>query len=151
MATRKICVDEVTTMTKSFSESITCTSPAHTPTSPGDEARVHLYNVGLDLEANPPNLSFSFDTQFEYHYDGNGATFSDYCTVTGQSGAVTLPEGISPCCDEAFPPEITSSATCSADSITTTPSSVSGEVSLAFTVTNLCAPTIISIEDTTST
>lgn len=150
MAIRKLCVDEVTTITKSFSQTVTCTNPDHTPTAPGDECRVHVYNVGLNLGASPPTLAFSFDSQFEYKYhEANCGTFHDYCDVMGKSGSVTVPSGATICCDGSISPQIESSVDCNPGSITTTASSVSGSVSMSFTVTNLCTPTVICVDDTT--
>lgn len=150
MPIRKICVDEVTTINNTFSETVTCTEPNHTPTAAGDECNVHVYNMGLDLSSTPPSLSFSFDAQFGYQFhDSSCATFNDFCNIMGNSGSVTLPAGATVCCDGDVPTDIEASADCDSTNITTTPTSVSGPVSLSFTVTNLCTPTILCVEDTT--
>ncbi|MEJ6949876.1 hypothetical protein [Natronospora cellulosivora (SeqCode)] len=149
MAIRQICVSEVTNLTTDYAETITCTNPGHTPTAAGDDCNIHVYNVGLNLNTTPPTLSFSFDSQFQYKFhDDSCATFNDYCNVMGSTGSITLPTGVTLCCDGAISPEIQASASCDAGQITTTETSVSGPVSLAFTITNLCAPTIICVEDT---
>ncbi|MFW6386824.1 MAG: hypothetical protein ACOCZM_02510 [Bacillota bacterium] len=104
--------------------------------------------MDLDLETSPPTLSFSFDAQLEYQFeDETGGTFNDYCNVLGNSGSVELPPG-STVCDGETVTDIEASADCDSNNITTTPNSVSGPVSLSFTVNNLCAPTILCVEDT---
>lgn len=147
VAIRQLCVNEITSVTATVSQTVTCTDPAFTPVGAGNECNVALYNVTVDLGATPPTLAFSYDVQFEYQYltDG-GVTFSDYCTVVELSGAVTLPGGTSVCCAET--PAVTYSASCNPGSITTTPTSVSGSIDLSFSVSNLCVPTIICVEDT---
>ncbi|HIE12884.1 MAG TPA: hypothetical protein EYP63_05600 [Desulfotomaculum sp.] len=148
MAIRKLCVNEVTTIASTFAETVTCTDPAHTPVvGAGDECGVAVYNVTANLGATPPTLSFSYDAQFEYQYVQQGATFQDFCNVVGSSGSVTLPDSLTLCCGPTVP-LVTSSATCDASAITTTATSVSGPVTLSFTVTNLCTQTIICVDDT---
>lgn len=147
MAIRRLCVNEVTAIVRTFSQTVTCTTPAFTPVGPGDECSIALYNVNTNLGAVPPTLSFSYDVQFEYQYSHAGATFQDYCNAMGNSGSVTLPTGVTVCCGTTMP-LVTSSPSCGAGAITTTPTSVAGPVSLSFTVTNLCTPTIICVDDT---
>lgn len=149
MAIRRLCVNEVTSVTSTFSQTVTCTTPAHTPVvGAGDECNVALYNVAANFGVTPPTLSFSFDVQFEYLYMNAGVTFNDYCNVLGNSGSITLPTGVTLCCGGTMP-LVTSSASCNAAAITTTPTTVSGPVTLSFTVTNLCTQTIICVDDTT--
>ncbi|HAG07871.1 MAG: hypothetical protein XD69_0037 [Clostridia bacterium 62_21] len=148
MTIRRLCVDEITTVTDTFSQTVTCTNPGFTPIGPGDECNVLVYNTAVNLGTTPPTLSFSFDAQFEYQYEHLGATFLDYCNALGNSGSFTLPTGVTLCCG-ATVPLVQSSVTCNAAAITTTPTSVSGNVTLSFTVTNLCVQTIICVDDTT--
>ncbi len=149
MAIRRLCVNEVTTLTSTFSQTVTCTTPAHTPViGAGDECSVALYNVSINLGATPPTLSFSYDAQFEYQYLQSGVTFQDYCTVAGNSGSITLATGVTLCCGGTMP-TVTSSPSCNAGAITTTSTSVSGPVTLSFTVTDLCSQTVICVDDTT--
>lgn len=146
MSVVKICTSEVTTISKSFSETLTCTDPAHTPiVAPGDECRISIYNIGLDLSTAPPNLCFSFDTEFEYAYLSHGTTFMDYCEVTGNSACLTLPEGVTLCC--GLSPSV--EYCCSAALITATETSVTGEINVSVTITNLCVPTIFCVESIT--
>ncbi|MEW6573627.1 MAG: hypothetical protein AB1374_08355 [Bacillota bacterium] len=149
MAIRRLCVNEVTAITSTLSQTVTCTTPAHTPVvGAGDECNVAVYNVAANLGATPPTLAFSFDVQFEYKYMQSGVTFHDYCTVTGNSGSITLPTGVTLCCGGTMP-AVSSSISCNPGAITTTSTSVSGPVTLSFTVTNLCTQTIICVDDTT--
>jgi hypothetical protein len=148
MTIRRLCVNEVTTISRTFSQTVTCTDPAHTPVvGAGDECSIALYNVSINLGTTPPTLSFSFDSQFEYQYLHAGVTFQDYCNVLGSSGSVTLPTGVTLCCGGTMP-TVASSASCNAGAITTTSTSVSGPVTLAFTVTDLCSQTVICVDDT---
>jgi len=146
MAIRRLCVDEVTTVASSFTATATCTTPANTPVAAGDECAVAVYNIAVNFGATPPTLSFSYDAQFEYQFSHQGVTFQDYCNAMGNSGSITLPTGTTLCCS-ATVPSVTSSSSCG--SITTTSTLVSGDITLAFTVDNLCTQTIICVDDTT--
>jgi len=149
MTVRKLCANEITSLVTSLTETVTCGSPAFTPVGPGSACNVALYNVNVNLGSMPPTLSFSFDAQLEYQFLNAGATFLDFCLIHGQSGSLNLPPGLTACCGGPLPPTVTFAASCDAGSITTTPTSVSGNVTLSFTVSDLCAPTIICVEDTT--
>lgn len=145
MAPIKICTEQVTVISENYSAGVSCTTPAHTPVvGAGSMCNMVVYNVGIDLNTTPPVLCFSYDTQLEYHYLDHGVTFSDFCDVFGSSTCVDLPDGINTCCDLSP----TWSYTASCGSITTTPDSVSGDVSISFTVTNLCIPTIVCVDTT---
>jgi len=148
MAIRRLCVQEVTTITESFTEEVICTNPDHTPIGAGDECRACLYNVALNLTTTPPTVAYSYDIQWEYLWDNNGTTFQDYCDVMGQSGSFTLPTSAT-ACDCVDGATVTGSVTCVPGSITTTSTYVSGEMQFDFTVTNLCSQTIICVDDTT--
>lgn len=147
MTVRKLCVNEVTSVVKQVTDKVTCEHPCYSPAGPGHSCGVALYNVTANLGNVPPTLSFSYDAQLEYQYLNAGATFLDYCLLQGQNGSLDLPLGLTACSGEAVPPSVTWTATCHPTSITTTPTSVSGEVTLSFTVSELCAPTIICVED----
>lgn len=147
MAIRVLCVQEVTTVIEDFSDTVTCTNPSFTPTGVGDECNVVVYNVAANLGLVPPTLSFSYDAQFEYVYEHIGATFNDFCNALGNSGSITLPTGTTLCCTATLP-SITYSSVCDPGSITTTETMVTGDVTLSFTVSNLCAETIICVDDT---
>ncbi len=149
MTVRKLCANEITSVVKSLTERVICATPGYTPVQPGNSCRVALYDVKANLGAVPPTLTFSFDAQIEYQYLNAGATFLDYCLIQGQSGSVDLPPGLTACCGQTVPPTVTYAATCNPGSITTTPTSVSAEITLSFTVSDLCAPTVVCVEDVT--
>jgi hypothetical protein len=149
MTVRKICVDEVTTLNETYSETVTCTDPSHTPIDAGDECRVHVYNENINLNNN--TLSFSFEAEFEYEYETSaGATFTDDCIISDQSDSLTIPSGVNLCCG-ATTPNINTAVSCDSTAITTTTTSVSGPVFVSFSIDNLCVPTIICVDDTTCT
>ncbi len=145
MTIRQICVNLVSSAAATYSNVVTCTNPAHTPTGPGTDNHVVLFNVAANYGASPPTIAFSYSSNMEYTWTQAGSTFDAYCDVLGSSGSVTLPSGSGTCC--GITPSITYSATIG--SITTTSTMVQGTVSFAFTVTNLCSPTIICVDDTT--
>lgn len=147
MAIRRICVQEITDVARTEAFTVTCTNPSHTPVGPADpsECNIALYNVAFTT--NPvPTISYSYDVQFKYAFLQSGVTFEEFCNVFEQSACLTFDTGTASCC--GFAPSITSSAICNPAAITTTETSVSGPVSFAFTVTNLCAQTIICVDDT---
>lgn len=146
MAIRMLCVNEITTVTENFSATAVCVDPAHTPVvGPGTQCSSVFYNVAL----NPPVLTFSFDAQFEYQYLNQGCTFMDFCDVFGMSGTIDIAaDGLTSCCG-VTPSVSFISCTCDPLSITTTPTSVAGVIGTTFTITNLCVPTIICVDDTT--
>lgn len=149
MAVRRLCVQEITTINKSESITVTCTDPAHTPVGQAtpSECNCALYNVAFTIDAYP-TISFSYDVQLKYAYEQSGVTFEDFCDVVGRSGSMTFDEGVTFCtCPQAF--TLSSSVSCDATAITTTTTSVSGPVTFSFTLTNLCAQTIICVDDTT--
>lgn len=145
MAIRTICVNEVTSVPSTFSSLVVCSNPTHTPTGAGDERRVALFNVALNTGTTPPTIAFSYSTNMEYSFTQGGTTFMDYCDVLGLSGSVTLASGVGTCC--SLTPSITYTAAITG--ITTTSTMVEGTVNFAFTVGNLCSPTIIAVVDTT--
>ncbi len=154
----KICCNEVTTINYTYSGTVTCSDPKHAPVEPGNESNVCCYDVGINLKATPPTLRFSYDAQFEYAYlkkqspeepdcrCGSSCTFLDYCNIMGRSDSAPLPEGITLCPCGCGDPEVTCSATCDPRSIVTTPTSVSGKITISLTVTNLCVPTFVCVE-----
>ncbi len=149
MALRKICVQEITNVTKTDAFTATCTSPANSPLSAANpsECNVALYNVAFTTDP-IPTISYSYDAQFKYSYMHQGVTFEDFCFINSQSRSITFDSDISSCnCGTAF--TMTASATCDPAAITTTPTSVSGPLTFNFTLNNLCAETIICIDDTT--
>ncbi|HUW64249.1 MAG TPA: hypothetical protein VMW83_06090 [Spirochaetia bacterium] len=146
MAIRQLCVNEMTSIVEKLSERVTCATPAFSPVGPGEHCTIALYNVTVNMAGVPPTLSFSFDTQFEYEYLNEGTKFRDFCTIVGKSGSLPLPLGLTACCGTTEP-QVTYSANCDPRSITTTPTTVSGEINLSFTVHNLCAPTVVCVED----
>ena len=145
MAVRRICVNEVTSVPSTFSQLVVCSNPSHTPTGAGDENRVALFNVALNTGVTPPTIAFSYSTNMEYSWTQGGTTFMDYCDVLGQSGSLTLTSGVSTCC--GFTPSVTYTAALTG--ITATSTMVEGMVNFAFTVSNLCSPTVICVDDTT--
>jgi len=148
MAVRRICVQEITDVVQTDAFTVTCTTPAHTPIGQASlsECNVALFNVAFTT--NPvPTVAFSYDAQFKYAFLQNGVTFEEFCNVFNQSRCLTFDSGVVDCdCTTAF--TITSSGTCDASAITTTPTSVSGPVTFSFTLNNLCAETIICVDDT---
>ena len=145
MAVRRICVNELTTLLREYEETITCTNPNYPPVGAGNQCRIVVYNLDLDLEASTPSLSFSFDVQWEYEFEHLGVVFLDFCSAPGNSGSLTLPEGLTICC--GLEPDIEVEPLCDAGGITTTPTSVSGDIAIAFTINNLCFTTIICVDD----
>lgn len=147
---RRICVQEITTINRTDSFTVVCTTPAYTPEAPGNpsETNCRLYNVSLELEP-VPTISYSYDVQFKYSFLMGGSTMEHFCDVFGQSGSITFDSSVGLCeCPESG--SMTYSIVCDPASVTTTqdPNTVSGAVNVSFTVQNLCAQTIICIEDT---
>lgn len=150
MAVRKICVQEITTLNRTETFTVTCTTPSFTPIGLGSpsEANAVLYNAAFTISP-VPTISFSYDVQFKYAFLQNGGTFEEFCDVLSNSGALTFNTGVTSCdCQDAF--SITSSIATDPAAITTTqdPNTVSGPVTVSFTLNNLCAQTIICVEDT---
>jgi len=148
MTKRKICVLEVTDVSKTDAFTVTCTTPAHTPCGCGcpGECNIALYSVAFTTTPYP-TISYSYDVQWKYSYLQSGTTFEEFCSVYNQSKSITFDSLTTTCCGLA--PSITSSCTCNCAAITTTSTSVAGPVSFAFTINNLCAQTVICIDDTT--
>lgn len=150
MAVRRICVEEVTTVSQTDSITITCLNPPQTPVGQGtpSEQIVWIRNLAFNLEP-LPTISFSYDVQlkFAYHYQGN--TMEAFCDVFDQSYSVTFDSNLTVC--SGLTPSITYSVTYDPTAITTgqSPSSVTGYATISFTIDNLCAYTTICIEDTT--
>lgn len=156
----KICCNEVTAINYTYSGMVTCGDPKYSPVKPGNEGNVCCYDVGIDLKTTPPMLRFSYDAQFEYAYIkkqnsekdesdcgcSSSCTFLDYCNITGGSARVSLPDGVTLCPCGCGDPQVTCAATYDPKSITTTPTSVSGNIMISLTVTNLCVPTFVCVE-----
>jgi len=147
MTVRKLCANEITSVVKTLTEKVTCTTPVYSPVKPGNCCRVAMYDVKVNLGTVPPTLSFCYDAQIEYQYLNADCTFLDYCLIQRQCGSIDLSPGLTPCCGQMTPPTVTCSVTCDPASITVTPTSVSAEISLSFTVSDLCAPTIVCVDD----
>lgn len=145
MAIVQICADQVTSVAPAYAATVTCASPRFTPAAPGNECNMVVYNVALNTATSPLTLSFSFDTQYEYLFLLQGVTFADFCTVENLSGSVTLPDSGLGICECGLTPTYQVSYTCNPGSIVTTPTMVQGPVSLAFTVSNLCTPTVFCV------
>ncbi|KJS21272.1 MAG: hypothetical protein VR72_10975 [Clostridiaceae bacterium BRH_c20a] len=148
MPIRRICVQEITDVENTDAFTVTCTNPTHTPVGQANpsECNVALYNVAFTT--NPvPTISYSFDSQFKYAFLQNGVTFEEFCNVFNQSRSITFDSGTTSCC--GLTTSIVSASTCDPTAITTTSTSVSGPVTFAFTVNNLCAQTVICVDDTT--
>lgn len=150
MAITQICAEQVNTVNTTFAATVTCSSPAFTPVAAGTDCQVSVYNVALNTATSPVTLAFSFDANFEYGYMDQGITFSDYCRVAGQTGSVTLTDGLS-LCGCGLVPTFQYSYTCNAAAITTTPTMVQGPISVAFTVSNLCSPTVFCVDSVACT
>jgi hypothetical protein len=164
MALIRICAYEITTFEPVVTETLTCCDPCHTPVGPGTQCNICCYNAKIDLHTTPPTLCFSYDAQFEYAYldehhhvkseamgevdqkCGCACTFLDFCDLTGQSACIPLPPGVTLCPCGCGEPKVTCSATCDPQSIKTTPTSVSGEITIFLSVTNLCDPTTVCVE-----
>lgn len=145
MTVIQICAEQVSTLSATYAATITCDTPGHTPVGAGDECHISVYDVNLDTASSPMTLSFSFNCEFEYQYLDHGVTFCDYCYINGQSGSVTLTSGLT-LCNCGLTPTYEYSYSCDATAITTTSTMVQGPVSVAFTVTNLCAPTLVCVD-----
>lgn len=141
----QICAEEVSTQNPVYSATIVCNTPEHTPVGAGDECHISVYGVNLDTTSSPMTLSFSFNCEFEYQFLDHGVTFSDYCEVNGLSGSITLPSELT-LCNCGLTPTYQYSYSCDATAITTTPTMVQGPVTVAFTVTNLCVPTLVCVD-----
>lgn len=141
----KICALEVITINVTAQKEVASSHIAHTPVGPGANCNVCCYNAAFNPNTTPPTLGFSFDAQLEYQYeDQPGCTFLDFCDIVGNSACLSLPDGLTICpCGSPLP---VCSATCISESITTTPTTVSGIVSFSIAVANLCAPTVICIQ-----
>lgn len=150
MAITQICAEQVNTVTSTFASTITCPTPKFIPVGAGDECRMAVYNVALNTGTSPATLAFSFDVEFEYQYLNMGVTFNDYCVMDGQSGSITLTEGLG-LCGCGLVPTFEYAYSCDAAAITTTPTMVQGPVTIAFTVTNLCAPTVFCVDTVSCT
>jgi len=148
MTVRRICVQEITDVALTDAFTVTCTNPSQTPVGPASpsECNLALYNVAFTTSP-VPTISYSYDVQFKYAFLQNGTTFEEFCNVFNQSRSITFDSGTTSCC--GFSPSMTSSGTCDSAAITTTSTSVAGPVTFAFTVSNLCAQTVICIDDTT--
>lgn len=148
MTIRRICVQEVTDVAQTETFTVTCTNPAHTPVdiaSPS-ECNAALYSVAFT--SNPyPTISYAYDAQLKYAYMQSGVTFEEFCTLVNQARSITFDSGTSLCCGNSY--TLTSSWTCDPSAITTTSTSVSGEFTFDFIINNLCAQTVICIDDTT--
>ena len=156
----KLCAYEVTSFDPVLAITLTCHDPCFTPVAPGNQCNVCCYDSKLDLSTTPPTLRFSYDAQFEYAYLDKhhrekdeadlkcvcSCTFLDFCDITGQSACITLPAGVTLCPCGCGEPKVTCSATCDPGSIETTPTSVSGQVTISLHVTNLCDPTTVCVE-----
>lgn len=145
MAIVKICAEEVSSVFQTYSATVTCSNPAYTPVGAGDHCNMVVYNVALHTNASPMTLSFSFDTELKYLFLNHGITFADYCVVNNQSGSVTLPDSGMSLCDCGITPTYQVAYTCNAGSITTTSTMVQTPINLAFTVSNLCTPTVFCV------
>jgi hypothetical protein len=162
----KICCNEVTCLSYTFTKTVVCDDPQHTPVGPGCDSNVCCYNAGIDFKTSPPTLCFSYDAQFEYafkkkvhhsdrsesdqdpdyRFGGNPCTFLDFCNAIGNSARIALPDGVTLCSAGCGDPEVSCSAACDPESITTTPTSVSGNITIQLTVSNLCVPTFVCVE-----
>ena len=145
MAIVQICAEQVSSVSQTYAATVTCGNPQYAPVAAGHECQMAVYNVALNAGVSPMTLSFSFDTSFEYYYRDHGVTFADFCHVHEQSGSVTLPDSGLSLCDCGITPTYQVAFTCNPGSITTTSTMVRGPVNMAFTVSNLCTPTVFCV------
>ncbi|ABO49933.1 hypothetical protein Dred_1403 [Desulforamulus reducens MI-1] len=148
---RKICVQEITDLNKTHSMTVVCTSPAHTPVGQGDVSECNCLLRNVAFTVNPvPTISFSYDVQFKYSYNYEGGTFEEFCSVMDQSGALTFNSGVGTCdCADAFTMTHAMTSDPAAITWTQSPNTVLGPVTFSFTLQNLCAQTIICVEEGT--
>jgi len=146
MAIVQICAEQVSSVSPTFAATVTCSNPQYTPVAGGNQCQMAVYNVALNTGTSPMTLSFSFDTEFQYFFLNHGVPFGDYCVVTAQSGAVTLPDSGLSLCNCNLTPTYSVAYTCNPGSITTTSTMVRGPVNLAFTISNLCTPTLFCVD-----
>lgn len=144
MAIVKLCAEQLNTLNPTYAATVTCDSPAHTPVGAGDNCFISVYNVELDTASSPMTLSFSFNCSFEYEFIDHGVTFCDYCEVYGLSGSASLPSELR-LCNCGLTPTYEYSYSCNAGAITTTSTMVQCPINLAFTVSNLCTPTVFCV------
>lgn len=145
MAIVKICAEEVSNVTQTYAATVTCSNPLFPPVAAGNQCNMVVYNVALHTSTSPMTLSFSFDTGLEYLFMNHGVTFADFCIVKDQSGAVTLPDSGLGLCDCGITPTYQVAYTCNPGAITTTSTMVQSPINLAFTVSNLCTPTVFCV------
>lgn len=141
MAIIKLCADELTRISASFSTTVHCT-PRHTPVGPGSQYLALVYSPLVDTQANPPTLSFLYTVIVTYLYINNGVILEDICVISDQPGSVVLSPGLKTCCNQN--PSISNTATCS--NISTTPTEVMATLNIDFVIGNLCSPAIICID-----
>jgi len=146
LAIVQLCAEQVSTVSQTYAATVTCGDPAYTPVAAGDHCNMVVYNVALNTGTSPMTLSFSFDTELKYLFLNHGVTFADYCVVNAQSGAVTLPDSTLEICNCGLTPTYQVAYTCNAGSITTTSTMVQTPINLAFTVSNLCTPTVFCVD-----
>lgn len=145
MAIVQICTEQVSSVFQTYSATLTCSDPQYVPIGAGDHCNMVVYNVALHTDTSPMTLSFSFDTELKYLFMNHGITFADYCVINAQSGSVTLPDEGLGLCDCGITPTYQVAFTCNAGSITTTSTMVQTPINLAFTISNLCTPTVFCV------
>ena len=145
MAIIRICAEEVSSINENFAQSLTCTDPGYTPVGPGTDANAAVYNVSVDLATSPPQLCFSYDVQLEYQYLNNGVTFLEFCHINDNSSCLALPESLTLCVCGLLPTFSFNSAVTVTGA---TPTSVSGDLSIDFSVSDLCVPTSFCVSTT---
>jgi hypothetical protein len=144
MAIVRICAEEVTDIAGTYSATVTCSDPSKTPVAPGNRCWGAFYSPTFDSDE--MTLAFSFDVNFEYLYADAHTTglLGDYCKIEGETGTILLPEELGEC-DCGLISTYSLAFSCDPSSITTSSSWVRGAVNVAYTVTNLCAPTAFCV------
>ncbi|MDD4592736.1 MAG: hypothetical protein PHG06_20270 [Parabacteroides sp.] len=144
MAIVRICAEEVTDITDTYSATVTCSNPSKTPVAAGDECWGLLYSPTFNSD--DMTLSFSFDINLEYLYEDANTTglLPDYCKIEGETGIIVLPEELGEC-DCGLISTYSLAFSCDPLSITTSSTYVQGAVNVEYTVTNLCAPTAFCV------
>lgn len=146
MAIVRICAEEVTSVTTTFVQGLIYNDPEHTPVAAGTQAKLAVYNTALNLAVTPPQFCFSYDWELEYAYLNQGTTFLEFCHSLGNSACVDLQEGVK-LCTCGINPSYTATTSISVMDVTT--NSVSGNMAIDISISDLCVPTTFCLDTVT--
>ncbi len=146
MAVRRISVNEITTVDFSTDKAVTC-CPSPLPgtiVGVGDKCNVKFDGTpSLDPELSQLSYTIVFNPEFIFELS-DGSTAMGRCLIK-QEDTININGGeVSPCA--AGTPTIEGDLSCGPMSYTD--NCISSTITRTFTVTNLCVPTVICVEDT---